>query len=166
MVQTNVEEVSMKRSGQWMPERKNEMIWIRESCMVSWNRRLFSLEQLNEDFWDRRKADKVEGFNCSGRRVMMTSVFHALILRGTIQLWKMWQLLGHVELPSFCETASWCNLMPYSSWNLQWFLIRLLKSELRLYSSSQFAVLEYGTWSASFRKVKRKETQFWETRLQ
>ena len=93
MVQTSVEMVSVKRSGQRMPQRTGE------PRKVSWNSRLFSPEQGNDDFWDRRKADKVAGFKCCGRRATMTSVFDVLILRGTIQLWKMWQLLGHVELP-------------------------------------------------------------------
>ena len=33
--------------------------------MVSWNSRLFSPEQGNDDFWDRRKADQVAGWEKS-----------------------------------------------------------------------------------------------------
>ena len=57
-VQASVEMVSMKRSGQRMPQRIGEP-------MVSWNSRLFSPEQGNDDFWDRRKADQVAGWEKS-----------------------------------------------------------------------------------------------------
>ena len=60
MVQTSGEMVSVKRSGQRMPQRTGE------PRKVSWNSRLFSPEQGNDDFWDRGRQTRSQDLSAVG----------------------------------------------------------------------------------------------------
>lgn len=55
--------------------RRIMVIWTGGPCMAGfWSSRFLSLGQVN-DFWDKKKSDKVEIFNCNGKRVIAKFFF-------------------------------------------------------------------------------------------